>query len=247
MSMSGPPGPSQPENPYGQPNSPGGGYPPRPEQPQWGQPQRPGPPAHQQGGYPPPPGQPQWGQPQQSGPPGPGPFPPGAPPTPPKSGGKTGLIIAGVVAVLVLLGGGVAVWALMQSSNDSGGQTTGQAPGGNNGGAPNGGDEGGRPEDPVRAYWQATLRGDCDGAFDASTEKFWSQGGAQTKAEALANCKSNGAPQGARLGDVTAAGPATGNTATVNAEVTIEGQTKTVAHKVVKEDGEWKVDSLDIQ
>jgi hypothetical protein len=139
------------------------------------------------------------------------------------------------------------VWALTQSSNDRAGQATGQAPGGNNGGTPDGGDEAGRPEDSVRTYWQATFRGDCEGAFDVSTEKFWSQGGTQTKAAALANCKGNGAPQGARLGDVTAAGPPTGNAATVNAQVTIDGQTKTVAHKVVKEDGNWKVDSINIQ
>jgi hypothetical protein len=241
MPISEPPGP--PENPYGRPDPPTqSSYP-----PPLGQPQRPGPP-DQPGGYRPPPGPSQWGQPQQSGPHSAGPFAPGAAAGPPKSGGNSRLIIAGVLAVLVLVGGGgVAVWALTHSSSDSGRQTTGQAPGGNSGAAPAAGDEGDGPEDAVRAFWQASFRGDCGGVFEVSTENFWSDGGTQTKAESLANCKDNGAPQSAQLGAVTPTGPVTGDTATVKAQVTIEGETRTVAHKVVKDDGAWKIDSLDLQ
>jgi hypothetical protein len=99
------------------------------------------------------------------------------------------------------------------------------------------------PEETVRTYLDAGGKKDCETVMEVSTERYWSQGGKQTREEALANCTSGQVPN-ASLSEVNTTGG--DDAATVTAKLTINGQTGNAEFKLLKEDGVWKVDDLQV-
>lgn len=210
-------------------------------QPPYGQqppPQPPPPPYGQQfpyGQQPPPPygqaPQPPYGQPA-----GFGQQPPYGQQPPVKSGGgKTVGIVIAVVAAVVLLGGGGTLVAYLAG-----------ALGGDGGGGSGGGSR--TPEQTVEQFWQAARTRDCESAIGLVTEKVWSEDGSISRDEALADCRDSFTDEDEipQIEDTTLVSE-TGDTAVVDVTMTVPdvGST-TITHDLVRENGEWKIDDVEM-
>jgi hypothetical protein len=204
-------------------------YPPGPPAgyPSGGQ-QPPGPPPTQQfPGYgQPPPGAP--GQPGQPGPPPPGwgqqPYPPSQP-----AGGGGGnntakiLLVVAVVAVV-----GLGAFFLLSGDDEASASS---------------------PVAAVEGLFDALKSGDCEGAMGYLPEATWSEGGTMSREEALTQCEEE-AGSGAGFADIPSdfdmgnvkLVSENGDSASVSASMTFEGQTIDMTFPVIKEDGNWKVD-----
>jgi hypothetical protein len=101
---------------------------------------------------------------------------------------------------------------------------------------------GGSPEDAVKDFFEASVDGDCDAAVDLVSADLKKQIGSCDDA-ANADLFNDPQSQDTELGEVTLK-EETDDTATVEATVTISGDSQTSNIGLVKEDGDWKIDSF---
>lgn len=150
---------------------------------------------------------------------------PGAPP-PPEMGGNGGgggsklpLILGGIVALLVV--GGLALFLTRSEDSKS-------------------------PEDTVRDYFKATQDGDCDELIEMVSEDVWSQSGELDRDEALDQCKAEVRGQEdvkSKLGKVKLVSEKD-DKATVQADITVDGDDLSVKIDLVKDSGDWLISNL---
>jgi hypothetical protein len=100
------------------------------------------------------------------------------------------------------------------------------------------------PVDAVRGYMEPGQRGDCGAVREEATEKLWSMDGAQSKEEAIATCKENGAVD-SEVGTLTPS-PSGDNPDVVNvrSKVTANGESRPFTFRVIRDHGSWKVDGI---
>jgi hypothetical protein len=106
------------------------------------------------------------------------------------------------------------------------------------------GDDPGNPVDAVRAFYDAVAANDCDAVVALVSDASWSEVGAGTPEEAKAQCESEppeGLPEGMELDFQPVS--QTGDTAIVDLETTYEGESRTTPIGLVRENGQWKIDS----
>lgn len=155
---------------------------------------------------------------------------PGAPPPPESTGdgggegggggsSKVPLIVGGIVALLVV--GGLALFVMK-------------------------GDDSRSPEETVRDYFEATQDGDCDELIEMVHEDVWSQSGEIKRDEALEQCKAEvrGQQEVESKLDRTKLVSEKDDKATVEADITIDGDDLSVSIDLVKVDGDWMISNL---
>lgn len=140
-------------------------------------------------------------------------------------------VLAMVAAAVVV----VAVAAIVLIANDDGEDGDGDT----------GGDAAaGSPADVVERYFAAAEEADCETIVDLVSDVSWEEQGLD-RDEALANC-TDAAETGQQLEGMTLdqVGEVTedGDVAVVEVAGTLEGEPLTETFRLVREDGDWKLD-----
>jgi hypothetical protein len=134
-------------------------------------------------------------------------------------GSKLPVVLGGLAALLLIVGG---IWWF--TSRDSGKS----------------------PDEVVKDYLAATEDGDCDELITMVTEEMWSSGGELDRDEALEECENqvgSSPKMELKVGEVKTTSEK-GKDATVEAEVTIQGDKTTLPVDLRKVDGEWLINEM---
>lgn len=118
------------------------------------------------------------------------------------------------------------------------------------------------PEDTVRAFWEAERNGDCAELVDVVTERSWAvlwvEGDVeQASRDAVVEACAESAEAGGRAGGAAAGRRRAGldsvvvisqggDRAVVAVTTTVDGETSTYDIPLESEDGEWKVDMVEL-
>ena len=144
----------------------------------------------------------------------------GRPPSGGGGGRKVLLILGGLVVLALVVGG------LLFAMNDS--------------------DDGGSPEQAVRDFFEASKDKDCDRLVELVVEKSWSQGGTVTREKAISQCTDemeSGPQLDTQLKDVETTSEKE-DKAVVKVNYTLDDETVDTEIDLVKEDGDWKIDTV---
>ena len=142
---------------------------------------------------------------------------------PPSSGGggrKVLLIVGGLVVLALIVGG--LLFAMGDSDSDD------------------------SPEQAVRDFFEASEDKDCARLTELVVEKSWSQGGTVTRENAIEQCSDEmeaGPPLDTELKSVDTKSEQ-GDKAVVSVNYTLDDETVDTEIDLVKEDGDWKIDSV---
>jgi hypothetical protein len=101
------------------------------------------------------------------------------------------------------------------------------------------------PIGTAEAFYDAASRGDCEAMVAMLSDATFVAEGAQTTDEAIADCQNQVAseawPEDDQLDFELVS--ETDDAAVVNVQATIEGQLATLPLGLIREDGQWKIDS----